>query len=135
MLLVRTARRPSDIHGMGLFADQFIPAGTATWRFTPGVDTAMHPEVLDRVPEAARGQFLTYAYLDIRTGLNVLCADDARLMNHSDDPTVVGDYEAEPVCGVDIAARDIEPGQELTCDYATFDKVDRQALHFQLTDD
>ncbi len=98
MLLVRTARRPSDIHGMGLFADQFIPAGTATWRF-------------------------------------VLCADDARLMNHSDDPTVVGDYEAEPVCGVDIAARDIEPGQELTCDYATFDKVDRQALHFQLTDD
>lgn len=131
MLLVRTLRRPSEIHGMGLFADEFISAGTPTWRFTPGVDTAMHPEVLDRVPEVARGQFLAYAYLDIRTGLYVLCADDARFMNHSADPAVVGDYETETVFGMDIAARDIQPGEELTCDYTTFDRVDRRGLHFR----
>lgn len=131
MLLVKTAKRPSDIHGLGLFADQFIPVGTSTWRFTPGVDTAMHPEILERIPEVARDQFLTYAYLDIRTGLYVLCADDARFMNHSDDPAVRGDYSVEPVFGVDVAARDIEPGDELTCDYTTFDRIDRQGLHFR----
>ena len=131
MLLVKTERRSSHIHGLGLFADQFIPTGTPTWRFTSGVDTTVHPEVLDRVPEPARKQFLTYAYLDIRTGLYVLCADDARFMNHSDAPTVIGDYEDEPVFGIDRAARDIEPGEELTCDYTTFDRVDRQGLHFR----
>ncbi|MDX1674239.1 MAG: SET domain-containing protein [Longimicrobiales bacterium] len=130
MLLVRTVRKQSEIHGLGLFADQFIPAGTPTWRFTPGVDTAIHPELLDRIPGPARGQFLTYAYLDIRTGLYVLCADDARFMNHSDDPPVRGDYDEEPVFGTDIAVRDIEPGEELTCDYTTFDRVDREGLSF-----
>lgn len=131
MLLVRTVRKSSSIHGLGLFADEPIPRGTPTWRFTPGVDVTIHPELLDRIPDAARSQFLTYAYLDIRTGLYVLCADDARFMNHSDEPTVRGDYEVEPVFGVDIAARDIEPGEELTCDYTTFDRVDRDELHFR----
>lgn len=130
MLLVKTVRKNSTIHGLGLFADQFIPAGTATWRFTPGVDAALHPEVLDRIPETARAQFLRYSYLDIRTGLYVLCADDARFMNHSDDPAVLGDYEQEPVFGVDIATRDIGAGEELTCDYTTFDRIDRQGLSF-----
>ena len=130
MLLVKTVRKSSEIHGLGLFAHEFIPAGTPTWRFTPGVDVTIHPELLDGIPDPARHQFLTYAYLDIRTGLYVLCADDARFMNHSDDPAVRGDYEREPVFGVDLAARDIEPGEELTCDYTTFDRVDREKLHF-----
>lgn len=131
MLLVRTVRKSSSIHGLGVFADQPIPRGTPTWRFTPGIDVAIHPELMDRIPEASRDQFLTYAYLDIRTGLYVLCADDARFMNHSDDPSVRGDYDAEPVFGLDVAARDIAPGEELTCDYTTFDRVDREALHFR----
>lgn len=66
-----------------------------------------------------------------RTGLYVLCADDARYMNHSDDPAARGDYGADPVFGVDIAVRDIEPGEELTCDYTAFDRIDRQRLRFR----
>ena len=130
MLLVKTVRKQSAIHGIGIFAAQFIPAGTPTWRFTPGIDAALHPEVLDRIPHPAREQFMTYAYLDIRTGLYVLCADDARFMNHSADPAVQGDYQSESVFGIDLAARDLEPGDELTCDYTTFDRIDREALTF-----
>ena len=131
MMLVKTEKRQSDIHGIGLFAAEAIPAGTPTWRFTPGIDQAIHPDMLDRFPEHARPWFLTYAYLDIRSGLYVLCADDGRYMNHSDDPNVRGDTETEPVFGVDVAARDIEAGEELTCDYRTFDQIDRQQLHFR----
>lgn len=130
MMLVRTFKQQSPIHGVGLFARDFIPEGTPTWRFIPGIDQAIHPDVLDRMPETARPNFLTYAYLDIKTGLYVLCADDARFMNHSDDPNVRGDYGLDPVFGVDVAARDIQPGEELVCDYRTFDRIDRQALHF-----
>lgn len=130
MMLVRTAKRQSSIHGVGLFAAEFIPAGTPTWRFIAGIDQAIHPDVLERMPETARPSFLTYAYLDIRTGLYVLCADDARFMNHSDEPNIRGDYDLDPVFGVDLAARDIEAGEELTCDYRTFDRIDRESLHF-----
>ncbi|HSH45312.1 MAG TPA: SET domain-containing protein [Longimicrobiales bacterium] len=130
MMLVKTEKRQSTIHGIGLFAAERVPAGTPTWRFTPGVDQAIHPEVLERIPAAARGGFLTYAYLDVRTGLYVLCADDARFMNHSDDPNVRGNYEMEEVFGEDVAARDIEVGEEFLCDYRTFDRIDRQGLTF-----
>ena len=131
MMLIKTVRKSSEIHGIGLFAAESIPEGSPTWRFVPGVDQAIHPDLLERVPEASRGSFLTYAYLDIRTGLYVLCADDARFMNHSDEPNVCGDYELDPVFGMDVAARDIEEGEELTCDYRTFDRIDREALHFR----
>lgn len=131
MMLVQTEKRQSAIHGIGLFAKQFIPEGTPTWRFIAGIDQAIHPDVVERVPEASRVAFLTYAYLDIRTGLYVLCADDARFMNHSEDPNVRADYELDGVFGVDVAARDIEAGEEIVCDYRTFDRIDRDALHFR----
>lgn len=131
MMLVPTRKQDSAVHGTGLFAAEDIPAGTPTWRFTAGFDRAIHPELLDRLPDVGRDWFHTYAYLDIRTGLYVLCADDARFMNHSDSPNVKGDYEREPVFGEDVACRDIAAGEELTCDYRTFDRMDRQQLHFE----
>ncbi len=130
-MLVRTRRQESDIHGTGLFAAEPIPAGTPAWRFTPGLDLTLHPETVGKLDEMPREWLITYAYLDIRTGLYVLCADDARFMNHSNDPTVGGDCEQEPVFGLDVALRDIDPGEELTCDYRTFDRMDRQRLHFE----
>jgi len=46
----------------------------------------------------------------------VISSDHSKHMNHSDRPNVIqGDGY------FDIAARDIEPGEELTCDYHTFD--------------
>ena len=42
-------------------------------------------------------------------------------MNHATNPNTEGRYpEAEPY-GFDIALRDIQPGEELTCDYRGFD--------------
>lgn len=131
MMLVRTRRQQSAIHGTGLFAEEPIPAGTPTWRFTPGLDQALHPDAVAALSDLAREWLVTYAYLDIRTGLYVLCADDARFMNHSDTPNVGGDYDREPVFGLDVALRDIAAGEELTCDYRTFDRMDRQRLHFE----
>jgi uncharacterized protein len=131
MMLVPTRRQSSAIHGTGLFATERISAGTPTWRFTAGLDQALHPDAVRALDDIGRDWLTTYAYLDIRTGLYVLCADDARFMNHSDTPNVGGDYEKEPVFGMDVALRDIEVGEELTCDYRTFDRIDRQRLHFE----
>ena len=39
MLLVKTTLRPSEVHGLGLFADEFIPKGIAIWRFDGRADS------------------------------------------------------------------------------------------------
>ena len=37
-MTVKTIIKESDIHGIGLFADEFIPKGTKIWEFTPNFD-------------------------------------------------------------------------------------------------
>jgi SET domain-containing protein len=72
---------------------------------------ALHP--------AAREQIEKYTYLDRRLGKFVLCGDDARFFNHAETPNC-HDYPDDDG-GTTVAARDIEPGEELTSDYASFD--------------
>jgi SET domain-containing protein len=51
MVLVKTKVKESPIHGLGLFADQFIPKGTEIWRFTPGFDQKFTREQILASPE------------------------------------------------------------------------------------
>jgi SET domain-containing protein len=121
MLLIKTKIGPSKINGIGLFADQFIPKGMITWKATPGFDLQYSPKDLEALPELAKATVLKHAFLSKRTGLYVLCFDDARFFNHSFEPNI-GDEDAPDTDeGIDFALRDIEVGEELTCDYRKFD--------------
>jgi len=120
MLLIKTQVRPSKIHGMGLFADAFIRKGTPTWTFLEGFDLRLPAAILDKLSEPAREQFLKYSYLDMKRDVYELCSDDARFFNHSDTPNTRS-TQLETGEDVDVATRDIDPGEELTCDYRTFD--------------
>jgi SET domain-containing protein len=119
MLLVKTYLDRSLIHGIGLFAGERIPKGTVIWRRSPLIDLLLAPEQLESLHPAARDQIEKYTYLDHRLHKLVLCGDDARFFNHSDAPNC-HDYPDEDG-GTTVAARDIEPGEELTSDYASFD--------------
>lgn len=122
MLLVKTFLGNSEIDGFGLFADQFIPAGTVVWRFVLGVDSVVDPELVDTLSPVPREFFQKYAYLDLRVGKYVICGDDARFVNHSTTPNLLDRYPPGEPYGLDIAVTDINPGEELTSDYSTFDK-------------
>ena len=50
MLLVKTKLGVSSVHGIGLFAAQFIPKGTATWEYHPDFDTSFGEDDLARMP-------------------------------------------------------------------------------------
>jgi len=117
MLLVKTKITPSCLHGIGLFADQFIPVGTHTWRFEPNLDLEKTAEQILQFPENIQDWFKQYAYLDFRLNSYILCVDDARFMNHSHNPTVRPDYTLDRY-GVDVATRDINVGEEITTDYS-----------------
>lgn len=121
MLLVKTKIGPSKIHGFGLFADQFIPKDTPIWEFTDGLDIKLTEEDLKKLSEPAKEQYLNYCYHSMVDGTYVLCFDDARFMNHSREPNMKGVDSAKHKEGRDVAARNIQPGEELTCDCREFD--------------
>jgi SET domain-containing protein len=118
MLLVKTRIAPSAIHGIGIFADEFIPKGTIIWEFTHGFDVYLTAEEIQTLPAPAQAQMLKYCHREVDNAKYVLCADDARFFNHSDEPNTV---DLPGLEGPTIAARDIGIGEELTGDYWDFD--------------
>ena len=124
MLRVKTYIAPSRIAGIGLFADQIIPAGSITWQYDPKFDMSFFSEDLVDMPEICREDFIKYAYFDYVQNKYVLCSDNQRFINHSAKPNII----STPM--QDLAGRDISVGEELTCDYAEYevDWFDRRGL-------
>ena len=116
MLLIKTKVGPSKIQGIGLFADQFIPKGTKTWEYHPKFDAGFTKKDVSEMSEPSRKIFLWYAYFDSSQEKYILCFDDQRFINHSKN-----NFNIESTSNADIAFRDIEPGEELLCDYGKFD--------------
>ena len=116
MLLVKTRIGSSRIHGIGVFTEERIKQGQVVWVFDDRFDKRIPVSQLAGLPKLVCVFLRTYGYEEIHEGERtiVLCGDHARHMNHSDHPNLV---EAEAT----FAARDIERGEELTCNYFTFD--------------
>jgi uncharacterized protein len=113
MMLVRCHLGKSEIEGLGVFTSERIAAGSAVWRFDPTFDILVSNADLAAAPPPTRALFDRYAY-SIATHPDHLAldGDDGRFMNHSATPNL--DFS---VPGLATAVRDIEAGEELTCDY------------------
>lgn len=120
MMLVPVKLDRSAIHGLGVFAAEFIRKGTPVWRFMAGFDLDLDPARVEAQPMHIRKALMHYGYVDSRLGRYILCCDDARFMNHSDEPNTWPDFSLDPY-GVDIAVRDIAAGEEITTDYGQMD--------------
>lgn len=121
MMLVRTYLAPSPIAGIGCFAAERIAVDAPVWRFNRKIDIILSEVEVAMLPLIGREFFLSHGYRDSETGEYVLCGDFAKFFNHSDTPnTYVLD---DPTCRLrmDAAARDIEPGEEITTNYHHFD--------------
>ncbi len=96
--------------GFGLRATRAIPRGTLVW-VQCALDQVIDPAEVDALPAAYRPLIDRYAYHD-SAGRWVLCWDHARYFNHHCEPNTRG-------LGTwgQIAVRDIEPGDPVTCDY------------------
>ena len=119
MLRVPTFVAPSPIAGVGLFAATDLPPGTVIWEYTEGVDWRISPQEFELFPEPFRGRLRHYVYED-DAGVFVLCGDNAKFMNHSESPNC-DDPEGEYT----VTNRHIRAGEELTCDYRSFDRESR----------
>jgi hypothetical protein len=115
MLCVPTYVAPSAIAGVGLFAAADLPAGHVIWRFTEGVDWRIPPDDLARFPEPYLSSLRHYLYQE-DSGIYVLCGDNAKYMNHADEPNCDDSGQTAT-----ITLRPISADEELTCDYRLFD--------------
>jgi SET domain-containing protein len=120
MFRVPTYVARSSIHGYGVFAAVHIPAGTVIWEYDEDADWALTEEEMAAFPEKLRTQMEAWTYQN-EHGAYILCSDTAKFMNHSFEPNCDDRGWVETVAG-----RDIEAGEELTCDYREFDMKSKE---------
>ena len=110
------------IEGRGLVAAGLIHAGEVVSRLEPNQPMFLIEEVITW-PEEEQDDLLHYAYQCDETHV-VSEQGDERFMNHSCDPNTWW-LDDDTM----IARRDIQPGEELTYDYATTEI----AIPFEMT--
>jgi hypothetical protein len=115
MLLVKTYVDRSPIHGLGLFAGEFLRKDTKIWTFAEGFDRAYSLKQFAKLPKPARDYIKLYGY---RVDSEILfTVDNDRHTNHSDEPNT---YLRN---GYALARCNIRKGVEITNDYREFDAV------------
>lgn len=127
MYLVKTKLAPSALHGLGVFAEEFIPKGTVVWQFDPTLDHVFTEEEIASLPVMTQEYIRHHGYFSQHLGKQVMPFDNERFTNHSTNPTVGEDVtrkaELEPVS---VALRDINPGEEITVDYRAIEGPHRK---------
>ncbi|WP_236024866.1 SET domain-containing protein [Arenibaculum pallidiluteum] len=113
--MIDTRLGPSTIEGQGLFATEFLPAGTPVWTFDDRIDRIIVPD------DAMRRSFPTFARIleshccELGNGSILVFGDHACFVNHADAPNI-GRAVADD-WRVFRALRPIAAGEELTCNY------------------
>jgi SET domain-containing protein len=123
MLTVNTYLAPSPVHGIGLFAAEFIPAGSRVWKFHRHIDKIFKREVFlavcSKLDNRSLRHLLNSSYS--RGGRYFYLTDNARFINHSDmhdNISFIDDY-------TEVAVRDIDAHEELLENYLlAYDKTD-----------
>lgn len=115
MLRVKTKIKNSDISGIGLYADQFIPKGTVTWQYDADIEPSFTLEKFSSFSEYVKEHILIHGYYDHSISRYILCVDNQAFINHSSNPNIDSTPDA------DVASRDIQPGEELTCNYRQYE--------------
>jgi SET domain-containing protein len=109
MLIIKTKLDKSSIHGIGLFTLEKIEKGQVIAELSE-FDIKIKK---DDVPQKHIEMF--EFYFGVEKDCYQTYFDNMRFMNHSDYPNCI-----DAKNGMCIAIKDIEIGEELTCDYSFF---------------
>jgi uncharacterized protein len=111
LLLIEHYVAPSSIHGLGVFAANFVPKGTKVWVFHPAIDRLIPVSELTGLPEHVLERIEIHAEYLPHLNAFRLGADGDLFMNHCDDPNLVDRGDEM------FASRDIQAGEELHYNY------------------
>ncbi|MBS0242415.1 MAG: SET domain-containing protein [Proteobacteria bacterium] len=116
MMMVETELRSSPISGIGVFACEFVPKGTLIWKLDERFYLMVRKDDVPGFPALMQKHLARYCYPHMTRSDLICCEiDNGRFMNHSDDAnTNFTDPELA------WTTRDIQVGEEITCNYADF---------------
>ncbi len=122
MLTIETVIKESPGKGVGVFSVNAVKKGDIVWKIDDNFTKFYTQEQVDAMLPVQKKFIEKYAYVvPGKEGIWELDLDNGRFMNHDNNPnTAYDDYTG-------WATRDIAAGEELTCDYSSFDT---QPLHF-----
>ena len=121
-----TEVRPSNIHGLGLYARKTILKGTIWWHARPQdvliieknqfllLNTSYKTDLLNTIIET----LLTYSYYEKELDALIFCLDNSKFVNHSSNANSGASEDENGFCAV--ALRDIQSGEEITEDYSKY---------------
>lgn len=111
-LLVKTKIKPSEIEGLGLFAEEDIPKNTIVWKHDDILDGWFYLQHLENYSQATKEYIKHFCCYDKKEKAWIKSCDNANWMNHSKNPNL-----NSPDYYIHIANRDIKMGEELTLNY------------------
>ena len=112
MLVVNYVIRASKIHGLGLFLTERVKKDSVIWKYDSIVDRKLSFSTLLTLPESAARNICRHAEFFPDSQSFCLGADGDAFMNHSGTPSLADGGDQM------LASRDLDIGDELTCDYA-----------------
>lgn len=114
MICIKYKIKTSDIHGIGLFADQNIPKDTLIYKPTPLLDVDITEDEFQGLNESEQAEVKYYGYFNKKTQKWHVAYDAIRVLNHAED---VGANVTQDSDMVMIAKRNIQKGEELLQNY------------------
>lgn len=119
MIHIHYKLKTSDLHGVGLFADQTIKKGTLVYTASPLLDLNIPQEQFDSLDQKEKDEILWWGFFDQPSHMWHVDFDASKFINHSDNATVTqgADHDEAYL----VATRDTQPGEELTQNYLEFE--------------
>ncbi len=112
--------------GMGVFSVNAVKQGDIVWLSDPYFDITIPDSEVKKMAPVQQEYLNRYAYTTPETpDMWELDVDNGRFMNHSRNPNTAYNLEKG------WATRDIAAGEEITCDYRSFDT---QPINFTETE-
>ena len=119
MIHISYTLKASDLHGVGLFADEDIKKGQLIYTASPLLDLNITEEQFDGLDQKEKDEILWWGFFDQPSQMWHVDFDVSKFINHSYSATVTQDENHEEAYLV--ATRDIAAGEELTQNYLEFE--------------
>ena len=119
MIHISYKLKSSELHGVGLFADQDITAGALVYTASPLLDLNITQEQFNSLTQEEKDEVTWWGFFDQPSQMWHVDFDVSKFINHSYQPTVSQDKQHDEAYLV--ATRDIKKGEELTQNYLEFE--------------